>query len=146
MTGTFKETNTIMATLKKSKFDILFNHVEEGGEVNNDIVAELLGLDPEDTDTINAYIRKLNLSTPQEEPISYQLRGADGILRDLELVKQKGNRVVLEVPVVRDFVDIVLKGKEVTVDLEELRKLSPDAIHLDVKVSTLIAAAELAKG
>jgi hypothetical protein len=138
-----------MATLKKSKFDILFKHVEEGGTVSSDIVAELLGLDPDDTATINGYIRKLNLSTPQEEtkqPTVYQLRGADGILRDLDLIREKDNLFVFEFPVVKDLVDIVIKGKEVTVDMEILKGLSRDSLYNGVPVSTLLAAAELAKG
>ncbi len=143
-----------MATLKKSKLDLLLKHVADGGDVDEETVGELLGLEPDDTETIGAYIRRATAPSvkspapapqPQDAPTVYQLRGEDGIVRDLEVVRQKGNRTVLALPVVRDLVDILVRGEEVTVDLEYLRKLDPDSLHNEVRVSTLIAAAELAK-
>jgi hypothetical protein len=140
-----------MATLKKSKFDILLNYARSGDEINNDKVADLLGLDPEDVETIDAYIRKLSLYTSQDvvetttTTSTYQLRDEFGVLRDLEILKEKNGRVILSLPVVRDLVDIVIKGKKVTVDLEQLRKLPPNDLQDGVRVSTLIDAAEIAR-
>ena len=142
-----------MATLKKSKLEALIAHINKGGDSDPETYASILGVDPEDTETISAYIRRAKASLPKKEeptptpgPTVYQLRGADGIVRDLDFIKQKGNRIILEVPVVRDLVDIVIKGKEVTVDLEQLRKLDPDSLLHETAVRRLIAAAELAKG
>lgn len=139
--------------LKKSKLDYLIKHAKGGGDISGEIVADLLDLEPEDTDTIKAYIRKAQAAlTPtateaeESQPVVYQLRGTDGIIRDLELVKQKGNRIILEVPVVKDLVDIVIKGDVVTVDLEVLKGLDRNSLYNGVLVSTLLAAAELAKG
>lgn len=138
-----------MATLKKSKLDAVIQHIKDGGSDDFESIATLVEV--ADEETVEAYVRKAKKDMVGEAPVSdapvlYQLRDSSGVLKDLGVVRQKGNLVILEHPVVRDMVTLLIKGGEETVDLEELRKLSPDALHLGVKVSTLIAAAELAKG
>jgi hypothetical protein len=144
-----------MATLKKSKLNVLLKHLADGGDADEDTVADLLEIDREDTESINAYLRraaqadKVETPSPAEPSVAedvYMLKNEDGFLVDLELISRKGNLVVLSRVVAKDIVRVVVRGKELTVDLEQLRKLAPDALHEGVKVSTLITAAELAKG
>ena len=156
-----------MATLKKSKLEAVIHHIKGGGDDSLEVIADIVDIDiNEDEATIEAYVRKANkeiaaaepgpeppvkkeapvLDSEKTEPIVYQLKDASGIIRELEVVRQKGNRVILTLPVATDTVTVLIKGVEELVDLEELRKLGPNELHLGVKVSTLIAAAELAKG
>ena len=156
-----------MATLKKSKLDAVINHIKGGGDDSLEVIADIVDIDlAEDEATVEAYVRKANKEIAAAEPapepaakkeapirdrketehIVYQLKDANGIIRDLELVRQKGNRIILALPVVTDIVTVLVHGVEELVDLEELRKLDPDSLHLNVRVATLLAAAELAKG
>lgn len=156
-----------MATLKKSKLDAVINHIKGGGDDSLEVIADIVDIDiNEDEATVEAYVRKANKDIAaaaepvqeapakkapardieKTEPVVYQLKDAFGVLRDLEVVRQKGNRIILMLPVATDIVTVLIKGVEELVDLEELRKLHADELHLGVKVSTLIAAAELAKG
>jgi hypothetical protein len=147
-----------MATLKKGKLDAVTNHILKGGDVDVVTIADLVGTEPEDIETINAYVRRANKdiesarvdegeeeSDAPETPVRYQLKDDNGILRDLDVVKVKEGRMILQFHYVSDTVPILVRGEEVLVDLNELRKLSPDELKNGVKVSALIAAAELAR-
>lgn len=70
---------------------------------------------------------------------------ADGTEMDqnLEVYKVTGKVVVVKA-IVPDIRKIMLKGEEFTVDLNILRKADPDSERHGFKVSTLIAAAEIA--
>lgn len=140
-----------MATLKKSKLDALITHLKAGGDEDLETVASVTDVDIEDEDTLTAYFRKAKkdlavADVPAPAEISYQLRDADGVLRELEVLRQKGGNVILQLPVFRDIVTIFIKGVDHSVDLEELRKLAPGALYLGVKASALLAAGELSKG
>ena len=141
-----------MAALKKSKLDALITHLKAGGDEDLETVASVTDVDIEDEDTLTAYFRKAkkdlavaDVPTSSAE-ISYQLRDDSGVLRDLEVLRQKDGNMILQLPVFRDIVTIFIKGVERSVDLEELRKLPPEALHLGVMVFALIAAGELSKG
>jgi hypothetical protein len=73
----------------------------------------------------------------------------NGFLRDLEVVKTKGGLTIVQIvaPPAPELVSIVVRGSQHTVDLTVLRKLDPDSVDptIGVKVSALIALAELAK-
>lgn len=140
-----------MAALKKSKLDALITHLKAGGDEDLETVASVTDVDIEDEDTLTAYFRKAKkdlavADVPAPAEISYQLRDDSGVLRDLEVLRQKGGNVILQLPVFRDIVTIFIKGVDRSVDLEELRKLAPESLHLGVKVSALLAAGELSKG
>lgn len=150
-----------MATLKKGKLEAVTNHILKGGDVDVETLAGIIDTQPEDIETINAYVRRANKdieaaradeddaeeeqesSTP--EAVRYQLKDDNGILRDLDVVKVKNDRVILQFHYVSDIVPVIVRGEEVLVDLNALRKLSPDELKEGIKVSTLIAAAELAR-
>lgn len=150
-----------MATLKKGKLEAVTNHILKGGDVDVETLAGIIDTQPEDIETINAYVRRANKdieaaradeddaeeeqesSTP--EAVRYQLKDDNGILRDLDVVKVKNDRVILQFHYVSDIVPVIVRGEEVLVDLNALRKLSPDELKSGIKVSALIAAAELAR-
>lgn len=148
-----------MATLKKGKLEAVTNHIRKGGDVDVETLAGIIDTQPEDIETINAYVRRANKDIEaaranepdeeeQDEPgntLRYQLKDDNGILRDLDVVKVKGDRMILQFHYVSDTVPILVRGEEVLVDLNELRKLSPDELKNGIKVSALIAAAELAR-
>jgi hypothetical protein len=136
-------------TLKKSKLEALLTHLTEGGDTSPNTISDVIGVEVEDTETISAYIaaaKKRLAPAEKAEPAIYQLKDEAGLLHTLEVVKQKGSRIILELPVVKDIVTVVIRGEKVPVDLEVLRKLDPNSFHREVLVSTLIAVAELAKG
>ena len=149
MTGTTNKKNYM--TLKKSKIEALVKHITEGGDSDPNTIADVVGIDVEDTETLGAYIARAKKDLPSQAaeesaaPV-YQLKDEAGLLHTLEVVKQKGNRIILAMPVVKDIVTVVLRGEKVQVDLEILRKLDPNSFYREVLVSTLIAVAELAKG
>jgi hypothetical protein len=133
-----------MITLKKAKMEALVKHLTTGGDEDQETLANVLGVEPEDTETVQAYMARARKPTPSA--VSYMLRGADGIVKELEIVKQKENLILLQIPVVRDLVTILVQGNEVTVDLEELVKMPADALLHGTTITKLRAAAELAKG
>jgi hypothetical protein len=82
------------------------------------------------------------------ETRQFKLKGADGYLTSLSVVKATDSVVVLEVPVPKDEVDIMLAGKVVTIDLYQLRA-HPAAKQVEPYGKTageLIALGEAAKG
>ena len=150
-TDTIKTKKNNMATLKKSKLDALIIHLKAGGDEDLETVASVTDVDIEDEDTLTAYFRKAKkdlavADAPAPTEISYQLRDDSGVLRDLEVLRQKDGNVILQLPVFRDIVTIFIKGVEHSVDLEELRKLDQTSLHLGVRVSEMLTAGELSKG
>lgn len=100
----------------------------------------------EDTREINDPSRRVN-QEPSEYPITYFLIDNDtGLTKELELIKQKGAKRFFEVIEPKDIVEIVVGGETIEVDLIKLRKKAPGEKLGNHLVSTLILAAELAKG
>ena len=144
MNGTQPKQN--MATLKKGKLDAVVSRIEEGGDHDIETIADFIDVDPQEAAIyIRAAKKKLaEQAAPVEEP-QYQLKDEAGLLRELEIVKVKGNRTILQIKYVADTVPVLIRGEEVVVDLNELRKLPADSLKDGIKVSVLLAAAELAR-
>lgn len=141
-----------MATLKKGKLDAVVAYLQEGNEEHAGDIADLIDVEEAEA---SVYIRaaKKRISelepaapaTSVAPPVEYQLRDDAGLLRDLEVLKQKGNLIILQTKYIADTVPVIVRGEEVVVDLNELRKMGPDELKDGIKVSVLLAAAELAR-
>lgn len=140
-----------MATIKKSKVDALYNHLNDGGAADPETLAELLEVDAEDTLTLEAYIRAVNKRKADEAPATTPevtdviFLNPDNTTERLEIVKAKGSKVFVQRAVKRDLVKLIVRGEEVTVDCEELRKLPADVVVHGFRVDKVLAAAELAR-
>ena len=146
-----------MATINRRKLEAVINHIQGSGDDAPDVICALIDLGSEDIDTAKLYVRQAKKrisemgdgakedkegTLPQKV---YQLVDEAGLLRDLEVVKVKGERIILRPVYVADTVQVIVRGEEVVVDLNELKKLPADSVKDGIKVSVLIAAAELAR-
>lgn len=83
---------------------------------------------------------------PENKPIedyTFVLEDENGAETLLDISFASSSTVVLKEvkPIIKE---VRIGGNIVEVDLQKLRKMSPDAVHQGVKVSTLIVAAEIA--
>lgn len=130
--------------------------VNEGSTDPND-VADFL--ETEDETVVEAYVDALKKRHPDvygpgaevaeeaTEPVKYALIDPDtNLVKELEVVRQKGAKVFLSVIEPKDIVSIVVGGETIEVDLIKLRKKNPVDKLGNHLVSTLLVAAELAKG
>jgi hypothetical protein len=125
--------------------------VNEGSTDPND-VADFLGT--EDEAEVEAYVNALKVKYPDvyggedtTEPVKYFLIDNDtGLTKELELIKSKGAKQFFEVIEPKEIVEIVVGGETIEVDLIKLRKKPLGDKLGSHLVSTLILAAELAKG
>jgi hypothetical protein len=138
-----------MATLKKGKLDAVIAYLQEGNEEHAGDIADLVDVEEAEA---SVYLRAAKKKISEMEPapsegpqIEYQFRDETGLLRDLEVLKQKGNLIILQTKYIADTVPVIIRGEEVVVDLNELRKMGPDELKDGIKVSVLLAAAELAR-
>lgn len=143
--------------ISSKKLAELHQYFVNEGSTDPDDVATFLETDNQDT--VEAYVNALKRKYPDvygsaeevaeeaTEPVEYALIDPDtNLVKELEVVRQKGAKVFLSVVEPKDIVSIVVGGEQIEVDLIKLRKKNPvDKLgsHL---VSTLILAAELAKG
>lgn len=104
--------------------------------------------DEEDFFKVPAPEEDLPVTSPvkvaQEPKALYQFKDDNNVVHDLEVLRIKDNRIILQLAQPREEVTLVVKGRTVTVDLIQLRK-NPDAISYGVTHAKLIALAELAK-
>ena len=141
--------------IKKVKVDALFNHLNNGGGADVDSVAQVLEIEVTDTETMEAYMRAVNKRAGEKAPEtvaavakpSVFFRNADNTLEELEVVKVKDSRIVVQKAVKRDLVKIIVKGQVVTVDCEELRAKDKDTLDTthNVPVGVLLTVASLAR-
>lgn len=144
-------------TIKKSKLAALEEHIRNDGDNDLETVALLLGLEPDDEEGVAAYVAHLKGLKPElfgeapaapveasTTPTSYQLLDGD-ILRDLEVVKQKGTALILQTKVPRDLVTVRLQGKDVELDILELQRADQSELRHGFAVSTLLTIARAAK-
>lgn len=142
-----------MATLKKGKLDAIVAHLQSGGDESDETIIELVNVEEAEASVYLRAAKKriadLEAAEPPAAPVAcqveYQLRDDAGLLRDLEVLKQKGNVIILQTKYIADTVPVIIRGEEVVVDLNELRKMGPDELKDGIKVSVLLAAAELAR-
>lgn len=108
--------------------------------------------DPEDEPTVETPQPKAKKTFAKKQPEKLDLSNYRVVLEDengaeldeeFEVVATTSNTII-----VREVKPIIktptINGKQVRVDLRELRRLSPDVIYQGVKVSTLLIAAEIA--
>ena len=144
-------------TIKKSKLAALEEHIRNDGDNDLETVALLLGLEPDDEEGVAAYVAHLKGLKPElfgeasaapveaiAIPSSYQILDGD-ILRDLEVVKQKGSVLILQTKVPRDLVTVRLHGKDVELDILELERRDPNATRYGYSIHTLLTIARAAK-
>jgi len=132
--------------INEDKLLALKEYFLEGGSTEpEDVAAQLI---TKKQSVVDEYVEALKQRFPEDFPgaevdeeieYEYKLREDTGLLVKLELVKQKGNKLIFAKMIPKDLVEIVVGGKRQVVDLLELRQ-DP------AKNAKLIAAAELAKG
>lgn len=151
----------------KTKLAALRDYFVEGGSTEEADVMEFL--DTTSTEVVDEYAAALKKKYPEDFPsdeiaaiaaVNYpskddmkNLREAstfflksDGLLKELEVLKQKDGRTIFEIKEPKDLVTILIKGQPVEVDLIKLRKIdSSESVH-GIAVGLLIGLAELAKG
>jgi len=135
------------------KLDELHEYFINGGSTKDaDILAQL---GTEDNEAVKAYKAALRAKYPDvygeeekpEEAQTFQLLDPDTkLMRPLDIVKVKGSKTILEVREPKELVTIMVGGEELEVDLIKLRKKDPESTLGTHKVSTVLMAAELAKG
>jgi len=81
---------------------------------------------------------------PSASDYKFYLKNDDKTLTELEQFKEKGNEIFFVVKEPKELVEIILKGKKITVDLYQLRKELAQPID-GVSASEIIRIAELAK-
>lgn len=160
--------------IDNSKLEALHQYLVKGGSPEQEDVAKQIGADSDDGDAVDAYVEALKAKWPDiygeptapapaptpvakkaakkaaktAEPAqetSYRLRKADGTVAALEVVASKNGVVIVEEPRPKDEVEIMLRGKTMTVDLIELRSKPAGSMFHDLPVSKVIEIAELAK-
>lgn len=128
---------------------------------SNDAVDILDHLETEDTELMNVYVTQLKVKFPEdfdpdyvasepeveeeETPFQFFYDGGDGILVEMEEVRKKGHRIFFKKLEPKELVNIIVKGKQVTVDLVQLAKKVPTATEHGVRVDQLIQLAKLAQ-
>ena len=131
--------------IDKSKLPALHEYFEDGGSTEEEDIAAFLGIKatPENLAAWKAAYEEF-IKPPL--PV-VKLRDATGILVDLEVIKEKDGTIYVQYPVVKDLVTILIGGKEVTVDCENLRSRTPTETVLAYgkTAQQLLALAELAR-
>lgn len=149
-----------MPLLSKKKLSALRDFVFDQGEFDDDAVAKFLEIPVTEVHAISDQLRREypdDFGAPDEpepeaaseqpaEPPVYQLVDEHNLLKDLEVVRVKGSRVILRLKEPKDLVTLIVKGETVEVDLIRLRKLKSDDVLHGVTVARLIELAEIAKG
>lgn len=139
--------------INSKKLAELRTYFLDGGSTDEEDVMSFLGT--EDEGEMQAYIDALREKYPQDfggdseeaeekSELSYQLKGENNVLHDLEVLKVKNGRVILQIKEPKDLVTLMIKGKPVEVDLIQLAKYPGDSPH-GVLNSKLLELAELAK-
>lgn len=139
--------------IDNTKLAALHKYLVKGGSPEQADVAKVIGEDVDDEAAVEAYNEALKAKWPdiygkpvaEPAPATYRLRKPDGTVAALELVASKNGTVVLEEPRPKDPVTLIVKGKQVTVDLIELRNGSMGRVLHGVTAGRLIEMAELAK-
>lgn len=146
--------------IDSTKLAALHDYLVKGGSPEQEDVAKQIGEDVDDEAAVEAYVEALKAKWPkvygkpaakkaakqvEASPTTYRLRKPDGTVAALEVVASKNGTVVLEEPRPKDPVDLIIRGKQVTVDLIELRGGSPTRVLHGVPAHRLIEMAELAK-
>jgi hypothetical protein len=158
--------------IDETKLAALHDYLVAGGSPEQVDVAQQIGADPDDTEQVDAYVEALKARWPEtygdpETPAApaqparktakkaaktatpastYRLRRADGTVVALEVLKVSDNgTVILEEPRQKDLVTLLLRGRQITVDLIELRAKPAGSMLHDLPVTKVIELAELAK-
>jgi len=159
-----------MSNIRQSKLDLLVQAHKSGVEVTEKNAPEILGIKTPNSvkNYLNAFLEWRDGEPATEAPEAPKTKAKktfggkqaekldlskyNVVLEDengaeleeqFEVVATTSNTIVIrEVkPIIKS---VTIAGKQVKVDLRELRKLSPDAIFQGVKVSTLLVVAEIA--
>ncbi len=138
-----------MAKITTSKLQKLHAHFQAGGEEDGQVIADLLKVPieelPEWEAAYQIFVREEEPAAP--EPLHVVFREHTGIIRDLEIIKRKGNTVYVQDKVAKDLVTVRLRGKDTVIDVVALAKLPPASIveaH-GLSAARLIELAEMAR-
>lgn len=146
--------------IDKKKLADLHTYFKSGGSTDaEDVMAHL---ETEDESVMDAYIDALKEKYPtiygaeapeeeeeeqeesEDQSYTYFCAMPDKTLKELELVKDKGNKLIFAFKEPKDLVTVMLKGEPVEVDLIKLAKYPTDSTH-GILNSKLIELAELAR-
>lgn len=158
--------------IENTKLEALHDYLVKGGSAEQEDVAKQIGVPADDEATVNAYVEALKarwpdvygepekpekpaakktatkktakVAEPADTPKIYRLRRPDGTVTALEVVAAKNGTVVLEEPTPKDLVTLIVKGKQVTVDLIQIARHPSDSPH-GVPNAKLLEMAELAR-
>jgi hypothetical protein len=142
--------------ISSKKLADLHEYFTNGGSTDPEDVAAQL--ETEDEAYVEAYVNSLKRRYPdvygdsgdgegQEVTQQYFLIDLEsGLTKELNCVREKGSKRYFETIEPKDLVTIRVGGEEIEVDLIKLRKKAPTDRMGNYAVSTLILAAELAKG
>jgi hypothetical protein len=145
----------------KKLSDLRKYFLDGGSNEAEDIAAQL---NTDEVEVVNAYLSALREKYPnefgdspddsddaddsddgEEEPAkALFLISADKTLVELEVAKEKADRVILRIKEPKDLVTLTLAGKQVQVDLIQLAKHPDDSPH-GIPNSKLIELANLAR-
>jgi hypothetical protein len=142
--------------ISSKKLADLHEYFTNGGSTDPEDVA--VQLETENEAVVEAYVNSLKRKYPdvygdsgdgegQEVTQQYFLIDLEsGLTKELNCVREKGSKSYFEVVEPKELVTIRVGGEEIEVDLIKLRKKAPTDKLGPHLVSTLIVAAELAKG
>lgn len=134
-----------MAKIDKAKLPALHAYFEDGGSTEEEDIAAFLGIKPT-TENLKAWKAAYDEFIKPPLPV-VRYRESTGILRELEVIKEKDGVIYVQDKVERDLVTLMIKGEPVTVDCNELRALPPQSVvepHGRTAIQ-LLQAAELAR-
>ena len=141
--------------ISSKKIAELHEYFTNGGSTDPEDVATQL--ETESESVVEAYVNALKRRYPdvyggeeeEQETPSEQFLLIDqdtGLTKELEVLREKNGKIFLQIIEPKELVTIRVGGEEIEVDLVKLRKKDPSERVGPHLVSTLIVAAELAKG
>ena len=160
-------------TIDKTKLAALHEHLQDGGDATSSGIKSIVGADadvaaygaalaeewpsdygdePEPAPAPAAKKAKRKVAKKKVTSVSGELEhiyvDEFGVVHRLEVVKVTSDRVLLKKIIPKDLVEILIKGKAETIDLEVLRKLPGNSLvdPYDTSAATLIMLGELSKG
>lgn len=136
-----------MAKIKidREKLPALHDYFENDGSTEEADIAEFLGI-KNTPEIIAAWEAAYKEYRAEPKVPKVKFRDASGIIRDLEVIREKDGVIYVQDAVVRDLVTVIIKGKPVEVDCEVLRNLPPTTLtEYGCTAGALLSIAEHAR-
>lgn len=149
--------------IDKKKLRSLHNYYESATPVVKEEIASILGCQADDEEAFADYRDALKSEYPhiygdgiamvteiieQKDLVPEVFYvGENNVMRELEVLRIKGEKIYVQEKVEKDLVQIIVKGKVITVDCIALKKQPPTSVDplLGVLAEQLLQAADLAR-